>query len=353
MDPIIYVLYDSITNSVFESQVLTPLLVKKCPVYIISFERDDSYQHVLERLKFPSSLTISIIKRTGCFKLKFAQLLTQKLSSFGHYRLIARGPLAALLCWYALNSQQCTHFTIQARGLLAQEFRYTHRDAIWYKKIWYRGKTWIIHWYEKQAYQQSHWFNHALQRKKNLVSYAIECVSPALKKYVIQTFNAKENAITIATDDIPHHVAKEKKLAWRAAVRTQLNVKPDTEVYCYAGSAKTWQCPQEIIKFFAQQYHQQSKSFLLILTQDIPIFEDLVQQYRLPKHAYKIMCITHKEIYRYLAAADNGILFREPDIINWVSRPTKLLEYHAVDLGVIHNDTVAYCTLAVQTPEQQ
>jgi hypothetical protein len=46
-------------------------------------------------------------------------------------------------------------------------------------------------------------------------------------------------------------------------------------------------------------------------------------------------------IYHYLAAADIGIIFRKPHIINWISRPTKILEYQAVGLKIIHNNTVA------------
>jgi len=36
------------------------------------------------------------------------------------------------------------------------------------------------------------------------------------------------------------------------------------------------------------------------------------------------------------------MLFREQTIVNWTSRPTKLLEYQAVGLEVVHNNTVAY-----------
>jgi len=47
-------------------------------------------------------------------------------------------------------------------------------------------------------------------------------------------------------------------------------------------------------------------------------------------------------LYVYLAAADYGLLFRHKDIINWVSRPTKMLEYQAVGLKIIHNNTIEW-----------
>ncbi len=78
-----------------------------------------------------------------------------------------------------------------------------------------------------------------------------------------------------------------------------------------------------------------------MLTQDTDYFAALCVKHVLPSHSYHIIFVPHHEIYHYLAAADAGIIFREAHIINWVSRPTKILEYQAVGLKIIHNNTVA------------
>ena len=97
-----------------------------------------------------------------------------------------------------------------------------------------------------------------------------------------------------------------------------------------------------MVDYFKKEYAIDNLSFLLVLTQNVPAFEQLVQQ--LDKQSYCIVTVKHDEIYRYLSAGDIGMLFREPHIINWISRPTKVLEYQAVGLQIVHNNTVALLT---------
>jgi hypothetical protein len=52
--------------------------------------------------------------------------------------------------------------------------------------------------------------------------------------------------------------------------------------------------------------------------------------------------VPHGMIYRYLAACDIGLIFREPHLINWTSRPTKVLEYQAAGLEIVHNNTIDF-----------
>lgn len=170
----------------------------------------------------------------------------------------------------------------------------------------------------------------------------IEAVSPALKDYLITTFNSTPTSIIIAQDDIPEPIDSETKKTWRVAMRTQLNIAPTTHVYCYNGSLKPWQCPEETLKFFKQQLVKNNDSFLLMLTQDVQQAQKLITSYHVSKKHYAIYSVKHTDIYRYLAACDTGIIMRTPHIINWVSRPTKILEYKAVNLAIVHNNTVSY-----------
>lgn len=113
-------------------------------------------------------------------------------------------------------------------------------------------------------------------------------------------------------------------------------------VYCYNGSGKTWQCPQESILFFKQELEKNKNVFLLILSQDKEIFNHFVSHHQLPQHSYHIMHVPHHEVIHYLSACDTGILLRKPHLVNWVSRPTKALEYQAAGLTIVHNNTVAW-----------
>jgi hypothetical protein len=168
----------------------------------------------------------------------------------------------------------------------------------------------------------------------------ITTVSEALRQYLIQTFNTRSHRIIVEAADIPPIFDAQSILQWRAALRKTISICQQKYVYVYNGSAKSWQCPEETVAYFAQQYKNNSDSFLLILTQDQQDFITLCDKYVIPKHAYHITFVPHDHIYHYLAAADAGIIFRKPHIINWVSRPTKILEYQAVGLKIIHNNTV-------------
>ena len=64
--------------------------------------------------------------------------------------------------------------------------------------------------------------------------------------------------------------------------------------------------------------------------------------YYINKQNYIIKTVAYSEIYKYLSAADYGIIFREINVLNWISRPTKALEYEAVGLKIIHNNTVKW-----------
>ena len=89
------------------------------------------------------------------------------------------------------------------------------------------------------------------------------------------------------------------------------------------------------------------ESFLLILSQDKETFKVLLKD--VSQNNYKIISVPHVEVKKYLAACNYGLLFREKHIVNWVSRPTKALEYQAAKLEIIHNKTVNYIS-DIQSP---
>ena len=99
----------------------------------------------------------------------------------------------------------------------------------------------------------------------------------------------------------------------------------------------------ETVAYFVEQYGSLPNSFLLILSPDIAQFTATLAQSTLTQSQYRVINVPTQELISYLAAADVGFLFRHPDIINWVSRPTKVLEYSAAGLRIVHNGTVGYC----------
>ena len=332
--PLVVILYDSITNSVFESQVVIPLIRKHSvhtPITIISFEKKPIPQEILSRITttYPT-ITLLILKRfplVNTINLYIDSLRVKKiLRPYKHnkYTLQARGPLAGFIALAAYNLPHCTTIIIQARSLLAEEYRFSNPTM----SLVARYRYWLFKSIETAVYQK---------QKKSVI---IEAVSPALQKYLIETYSTPASSITIAEHDTPTPIQTEQIHDWRLAVRSELNISETSFVYCYNGSIKPWQQPEQVIEFFTEEQKKIATIFLLILTQDTEKFIQLLQAAHLAPKNYCVLSVAHQNIYRYLAASDAGIIFREPDIVNWTSRPTKVLEYQAVGLKIIHNNTV-------------
>lgn len=338
--PLIFVCYDGIDNSVFESQVITPL--RKCakqnserPLYLISFEKDPASAQ-LPVLDFKVHVTFFkkhiFLGRWSLF-LCIRSLHTY-LKQFPLYTLKARGPLAGYISLQAAQNTKCSQIIIQARGLLAAEYEYTYQAASFLKRVIHRQRT---KWYaaiEHHAY------------KTNIYPFdvTIESVSKALAKWIVDHFNASSKAIIIAAQDIPQSISQADRLKWRAETRSELNIHQAVPVYCYNGSAHAWQLPDATIGLFKQILVQKPHAVLLILTRGVTVFDTLIAQFNIDQKNYRIKSVNHEDIYRYLSAADAGIILREPHPINWISRPTKVLEYRAVGLPILHNHTIAMLT---------
>lgn len=332
------VIYDSILNSVFQGQVLEPILKKLnagdiTSARIFSFESKIIPTKEILKLIPDSRIQVTLLKKTiflGSISLLYASHKLAQAIRNQHFDLVlCRGPLAGYIAIQS-GTLYASTITIQARGLCEQEYRYEHETCSILLKP--------IHNFRANKYRAIEQQVYGALAQKNTVH--ITAVSSALKDYLVHEFKAPKKKIQIEQADVPKSIEKQKKEALRAEKRKNLQIKSTDFVYVYNGSAKSWQCPEQTVSYFAQQYKKDSNSFLLLLSQDSAIFESICAKHALPKSRYMIKSVSHKDIYSYLAAADAGIIFRKAHVINWVSRPTKILEYQAVGLEIIHNNTV-------------
>jgi hypothetical protein len=348
-----FLIYDGIQNSVFQSQVLQPLLKQlennpHLEITLVSFERKLPRKSIILRLiPTHNRLHFVICRRLPFFginSLKFGIYQLSKL--FGYIRtdqIIARGPLAGYIAIHSQSTDSQSRpnispiITIQARGLCAEEHAFAHKTEKqkWYKRILFRIIYRALKKVEKEAYS-----------KKESLTYVrdvrIEAVSPALTDYLIKEFHADRTKITIAQNDIPEKITPAKKTEWHAAIREKLGLPKEKRIFVYAGSAKPWQCAKETIEWFQKKREVEQNNFLLILSQDKKNFAYFAEKYQLPTESYLIRSIHPTELIQYLSACDSGLLFRKKDIVNWVSRPTKMLEYQSARLQIIHNNTIGW-----------
>lgn len=371
----VVIIYDSVTNSVFESQVLIPLLKNQEQAYLITFEPQEIPQKIMQLLAQHSHIKPIVFRRfpfIGTINLWIAAVWVRLfLRTLTDYEIIARGPLAG---WIALraHTSNCKKIMIQARGLLAEEYAYMQQQKIGMLKHSYANRKLVLPLYPNYTFGaplvgglsnrapagklgKNHTSNlryrifkkieknvygaKCLSNINTLVS--IQAVSTALKEYLQTAFDTPEQMISVAAHDIPSIIPAVVVQKWRIQTRNELDIPVDAFVYCYNGSAKSWQCPHLVINYFKEQFQRDHRLLLLIISQDKDEFDKLLSATDIPSAAYRCITVAHQDIYRTLAAADSGLLFREPHILNWISRPTKALEYQAVGLPIVHNDTVA------------
>lgn len=343
-NPLIYIMYDSIHNSIFTSQILNQLITLKQQnpereIILISFESSPPAPDTITQLIPESASIITYFPR----KLPLVHFINLPIAAWQiaailnqheQYELYARGPIAGIIGLYAQKKKQCLHFTIQVRGLLAAEYAYIHEENLhFFQKKWHTWRTKLYDTIERFAYSKEVINKHA--------HILLEAVSPALKKYVMMEYGIAADLITIAAENLLELTHTDKQ-QWRSTRRKELIIPENAYVYCYNGSAHAWQCPEETIVFFSKQYTKSTNHYLLIVTQEKKPFNELLNKYKIPCSAYRIITVAHQDVSSYLAASDAGILFRKNHIINWVSRPTKALEYRTAGLSIIHNKTVAY-----------
>jgi len=358
-----FIVYDSILNSVFESQVLTPLLQmleesSNVEITLISFERALlSKRNIMRTFSAHDRLHLILCKRLpffGRFSLKVAAWqLRRILQNIPSHGIIARGALAGWIAYRALNRmaqktpgrmrtehpQPLPSLTLQARGLCAEELRFRHEH---HKQNFIRRLLFNF------LYKQLKQIECEIYRTKQKTDYpndvAIEAVSPALHDYLVDHFHADPAKIILATKDFPTPVFEEQRKEWREEVRTALKIDNDIYVYGYSGSAQPWQCIPEMLFYFLEKVKENHKSFWLILTNEPKTFRRYCSITYIPEKHYRILNVHPKDVFKYLSACDAGLLFRKKDVINFVARPTKMLEYKAVGLKIIHNNTIAWLT---------
>jgi hypothetical protein len=364
---LLVVLYDGITKSSFQSQVLAPLMqqLENAPtleITLVSFEGKAIQPEKLIRI-IPAhrALHVVIMRRLpflGKFSLWFSALqLTSLLAKQNFHQVQARGAFAGWIAQKALGRLahkfperlradallKMPSFMVQARGLAAEEYRYSYM----------RGPSFMfVKWFNIFVYNMLKNIESEVYRNKRKSDYPhdvrIEAVTAALKDYLVKNFRADETKIILAVNDLPRSVDKETVTQWRSEIREKLCIAPEAYVYCFNGAYRPWQCPEETVAFFGYQRTQNQNIFLLVLTHDTKAFINALDSLKIPANTYLVLDVPAHEVLKYLAAGDAGIVLRESDVISWVSRPNKMLEYQALGLKIIHNNTIAWLAQAAQ-----
>lgn len=123
----------------------------------------------------------------------------------------------------------------------------------------------------------------------------------------------------------------------RAEIRKKLNLD-GRQVFVYIGSLGSWYLADEMAELLGAARKRNPKAFALILTKNSPdeIKPQLLEN-GFTEEDFYIGKVPHKEIPRYLSAADVAVSFIKACYSKQSSSPTKVAEYLASGLPIICN----------------
>lgn len=131
---------------------------------------------------------------------------------------------------------------------------------------------------------------------------------------------------------------------YSSELRTQIREQNHLEtrkVIVYSGGLKLpWHIPSKIFELFAGLYNLDKNYFLILLSPDCEIAEQLLKKFRIPQESVLIISVDNSDVVKYLCASDIALLLRDDVPMNNVASPSKFAEYILTGLPVIISQNV-------------
>lgn len=188
-----------------------------------------------------------------------------------------------------------------------------------------------------------------LEYQTILAANKIFTVSNVLMNYYINTFAAEKTKFI----NYPC-LSNEDKFFYdsdvRLKTRFELGIDEKTLVFIYSGGiSNEWHVSKQMFAFFNKMNKCEKNLLFLCLIKNIAEIENVIVQFPALKEKLRIFSVPNNEVYKYLNAADYGILFRENTIMNNVASPTKFAEYILCGLPVLISEGVGdYSTFTIE-----
>jgi glycosyltransferase involved in cell wall biosynthesis len=169
------------------------------------------------------------------------------------------------------------------------------------------------------------------------------CISQAMKKWALQTYDVTPERILVIPCfcDCAHGVAEARH---RDEIRCSLNFSRDDFVVTYSGSMLGWQLSTRALRILHLLAKAGANVCFLGLTMHASSLHRRLTETGFPKDRTRVLTVSHREVAKYLAAADLGILgrslFEGRTVVNEVSSPIKFGEYLAVGTPVVLSEGV-------------
>jgi glycosyltransferase involved in cell wall biosynthesis len=161
----------------------------------------------------------------------------------------------------------------------------------------------------------------------------IVCVSHAMVDHLMNRFGCRREKMSVvpcAVDTAPFQSATHGRNELRRQLRLQNKL-----VLVYCGAMQRYQMPSHGLRLFKRILASEPNAHYLILTRETEAMKKLCLEEQLPEENRTIVALDHREVPRYLAVADAGLLLRDRCPVNRVASPVKFGEYLAAGLPVV------------------
>jgi glycosyltransferase involved in cell wall biosynthesis len=163
----------------------------------------------------------------------------------------------------------------------------------------------------------------------------IFCVSSPMIRILTERYNLKKKQLFAVFGG----VADEKSFYYNKDLRYEMRKEFGVEnktLLMYSGMLdKPWQQPEKYFDFFKAILKINPELFLVMLTPDIKIANELKLRYNIEDKDMLIKESRYTDLVKYYNMADFGLLFRKNETVNRVASPTKFSEYSLCGLPVI------------------
>jgi glycosyltransferase involved in cell wall biosynthesis len=165
-------------------------------------------------------------------------------------------------------------------------------------------------------------------------------VSNNFRKYIEQKYGEQYGAKIIQIRPFVNRSKFKFSESIRKKMRRLLKYKPTDKVLIYVGGTSWWQCIDETLLLFKNINKINSNTKMLFITADIKIASNKVKNIVLANMNIKILKLPNDEVFKYLCAADFGMLLRRNELTNMMAYPTKFSEYMLCGLPTIITKTI-------------
>lgn len=247
--------------------------------------------------------------------------------------LHCRGHAATLLALDAREASPGLKVVFDCRGIEGEEYAYV------------RGYTGITEAPEHIACQAR--LIDTSERRAAHGADRIICVSDAMRREVSKRWRVPPDKISVLPCCTDTSSALEAYRN-RDSLRQELGLSGRL-VVAYCGSLERWQMPEACLAWFNCIREIRTDAHFLAVTTHPERIINFANAAGIPESRRTVISVPQAEVALYLAAADCGLLIREPSLVNRVASPVKFAEYLAAGVPLLISDNVGDYSGVIRT----